>query len=54
VHIFAALFTGLTKLSQYVGEKSFSWAKPPYVDFFSSNFNLQGHVLTYWAPVGML
>jgi hypothetical protein len=46
VHIFTALFTSLSKLTQHAGEKSFSWAKPPYVDFTSSNFNLQGHVLS--------
>ncbi len=42
VHIFAALFTSLNKLSKYAGEKPFSWAKPTYDEISSSNFNLQG------------
>jgi hypothetical protein len=47
---FAALFTSLSKLSTYAGEKPFSWANPAYVDFSSTDFNVQ---LTYWVPVGM-
>jgi len=47
VHIFAALFTSLNKLSEYAGEKPFSWAKPTtYDEFSSSNFNLQGQILS--------
>jgi hypothetical protein len=46
VHRFAALFTSLSKLSKYAGEKPFSWAKPAYVEFSSSNVNVQGHILS--------
>ncbi len=40
---FAALFTSLTKLSTYTGEKPFSRAKLAYVHFSLSDFNVQGH-----------
>jgi hypothetical protein len=45
VHSFVAVFTTLSKLSKYVGEKPISWAKR-YVDLSSSNFNVQGHLLS--------
>jgi hypothetical protein len=38
---------GLTSLrSKYAGEKLFSWAKRANVDFSSSHFNVQGHILS--------
>ncbi len=51
VHVFAALFNSLNKLSKYAGEKPFSWAKPTYDDFSSSNFLICR--VRYWALVGM-
>jgi hypothetical protein len=43
---FDAVFTNLSKLSKYAGEKPFSWAKRAYVDFSSSDHNVQGHILS--------
>jgi hypothetical protein len=45
MHSFAALFTSFSELSKHVGEKLFSWAKQAHVDFSSSNFNVEGHIL---------
>jgi hypothetical protein len=46
VHSCAAIFTSLGKLSKYAGGKLSSSAKLAYIDFSSSDFNVQGHVLS--------
>jgi hypothetical protein len=34
------------KLTTFAGEKPISWAKPAYVHFSSSHFNVKGHILS--------
>ncbi len=46
MHSFAALFTSLSKQTNYRGEKQFPWAKPAYFHFTSSDFNVHGHILS--------
>jgi hypothetical protein len=46
MHSFAVLFTNLSKLSTYAREKPFSCGKLAYVDFSSSDFNVQGRILS--------
>jgi hypothetical protein len=43
---FAVQFTSLIKLCKNVVPKPFCSAKPACFDFSSSNFNLQGHILS--------
>jgi hypothetical protein len=43
---FAVPFMSLSKLWENVVPKLFCWAKPAGFDFYSSNFNLQGHILS--------
>jgi len=43
---FAVLFASLSKLCKSAGSKSLCWAKLACFDFFSSNFNLPGHILS--------
>jgi hypothetical protein len=38
-------------VTKYVGEKLFSWTKPAHVEFFSSNVNVQGHILSTGGDV---
>ncbi len=35
-----------SKLNKYAGEKPFSWAKLAFVDISSSDFNVQGHIVS--------
>ncbi len=42
---FAVPFTSLSKLCKNAGPKLFCWAKLACLDFSSSNFNLQGHIM---------
>jgi hypothetical protein len=35
-----------SKLNKYAGEKLFYWAKLACVDFSSSGFNVQGHIVS--------
>ncbi len=51
---FAMPFTSLSKLCKNVGPKPFRWANPACFDFSSSNFNLQGHVLSTGGVALML
>jgi hypothetical protein len=44
VHSAAARFTGLGNVPNYVEPKPFSWAKPAYFGFSSSNFTVQDHI----------
>jgi hypothetical protein len=50
---FAALSTSLSKLSKYAGEKPISWAKPACVDFSSSDFNVEGHLLSTLRSIAL-
>jgi len=43
---FAVPFTSLSKLCKYAGLKPFCGAKPACCDFSSSNFYVQGHILS--------
>jgi hypothetical protein len=42
----AVLFASLSKLCKNAGSKSLCWAKLACFDFFSSNFNLSGQILS--------
>jgi hypothetical protein len=46
VHSVGAPFTSHRKPRNYAEPKLFSWAEPAYFDFSSSNFKLQGHILS--------
>jgi hypothetical protein len=46
VHSFGEPFTSHGKLCHYSEPKHFSWAKPAYFDFSSSNFSMQDHIGT--------
>jgi hypothetical protein len=44
-------FTSHDNVRNYVEPKPFSWAKPAYVGFSSSNFTVEDHI---WALLEML
>ncbi len=46
VHNVAAAFTSHTTLSNCADRKPFSWSKPAYFHFSSSNCTVQGHILS--------
>ncbi len=43
-----AACTSLSKSCKNAKPKPFLWAKPAWFDLSSSNFNLQGHILSKW------
>jgi hypothetical protein len=45
---FAACTSLLSKSCKNAKPKPFLWAKPAWFDLSSSNFNLQGHILSKW------
>jgi hypothetical protein len=46
VHTVAGPFTSHSKVCNYANPEPFSWAKPSYFEFSSSNFTVQDDILS--------